>query len=308
MYDTIIVGGGAAGMTAAIYAARKKMEVLVLEHEAGGQTALQPEIWNYPGYLDVEGFKLMQNFRKQATDYGAEIKNFKIAKISSKEVEDNHKIFVLENDKGEEIEGRSVIIASGAKPRRLGVPGEMELDNKGVTYCATCDAPLFKDKEVAVVGAGNTGLDAAMQLTKYASNIYVLVKGDVIKGDQVTYEKLKKEGKVEFIFNTETKEIKGDNFVNSLVYKDTTSGEEKEIAVLGVFVSIGSIPNSDFVKGFCELNQFGNIVIDPRTNATSKPGVFAAGDVTDVLERQTVVAAGEGAKASLQCYKWLQSR
>jgi len=307
MYDIIIIGGGASGMTAAIYAARKKLNVLVLEHESGGQTALQPEIWNYPGYLDVEGMKLMQNFKKQALDFGAEIKNFKISKISEKEIEENHKVFVVENEAGEKIEGRSVIIASGAKPRKLGVPGEQEFENKGVTYCATCDAPLFGGKDVAVVGAGNTGLDAASQLLKYANKIYILVKGELVKGDQVTYEKLKKEEKVEFIFNTETKEIKGDNFVTSLIYKDTVSEEDKEIEVSGIFVSIGSIPNSDFVKGFCELNQFGQIVIDPKTNATSKAGVFAAGDVTDILERQTVIAAGEGAKASLQCYKWLQS-
>ena len=157
-----------------------------------------------------------------------------------------------------------------------------------------------------MVGAGNTGLDAAFQLTKYASKIYVLVRSEV-KGDQVTYEKLKNSDKVEFVFNAETKEIQGDKFVSKLIYEDIKSKEKKELEVDGVFVSIGSIPNSDIAKDLCEINQWGQIVINPRTNATSRPGVFAAGDVTDIAERQTVIAAGEGAKAALQCYKWLKS-
>jgi len=304
--DVLIIGGGAAGFTAAIYAARKKLSTLVLEHERGGQTALQPEIWNYPGFTDKEGLKLMTIMRDQAKSFGAEVKHFVVKKISSEKTDKTHFKFVVENEKGEKIETRSIIVATGAKPRKLGVPGEEKLDNKGVTYCATCDAPLFQEKVTVVVGAGNTGLDAAQQLTKYASKVYVLVKGEVL-GDQVTYEQLKQDPKVEFIYDADTKEIKGENSVSSLVYKDEKTGEEKEMAISGVFVSIGSIPNSEFIKGFCDLNQWGNIIIDPRTNATSKVGVFAAGDVTDVAERQTVIAAGEGAKAALQCYKWLKS-
>ncbi len=306
MYDVLIIGGGAAGMTAAIYASRKKLNTLVLEHEKGGQTALQPEIWNYPGYTDLNGAKLLDVFRKQATDFGAEVRSFVAEKIQLEKNEEDKEFFILENKDGEKIKAKSVILAMGAKPRKLGVPGEEEFSNKGVTYCATCDAPLFSGKDVVVVGAGNTALDAAMQLTKYADKIYILVRGEV-KGDPITYEKLKKESKVEFVFNAETKEIKGDQFVTSLIYKDKESNEDKELKVSGVFVSIGSIPNTDFLGDFCEKNQFGQIVINPRTNATSKAGIFAAGDVTDIEERQAVIAAGEGAKAALQCYKWLKS-
>ncbi len=306
MYDVLIIGGGASGFTAAIYSARKKLKVIVLEYEQGGQTALQPEIWNYPGYTGLDGAKLMQTMKKQATDFGAETKNFVVEKIYSEKGDDGHEIFVVEDKNGNQIKAKSVIIATGAKPRKLGVPGEEEFYNKGVTYCATCDAPLFGGKKVAVVGAGNTGLDAALQLTKYAEKIYVLVRSSV-KGDPVTYDKLKKDPKVEFIFGVETQEIKGDKFVTSLVYKDKESKQTKELEVSGVFVSIGSIPNSDFLGDFCEKNQYGQIVINPKTNATSRPGVFAAGDVTDIEERQAIIAAGEGAKAALQCYKWLKS-
>ncbi len=306
IYDVVIIGGGAAGMTSAIYSARKKLNTLVLEYESGGQTALQPEIWNYPGYTELSGTKLMQIFKKQAEDFGAEIRSFFVNSIKSEKADDGRDIFILSDQDKNEIKTRSIIIATGSKPRKLGVPGEEEFYNKGVTYCATCDAPLFKDKTVVVVGAGNTGLDAAFQLTKYASKIYVLVRGEV-KGDQVTYEKLKNSDKVEFIFNAETKEIQGDKFVSKLIYEDIKSKEKKELEVDGVFVSIGSIPNSDIAKDLCEINQWGQIVINPRTNATSRPGVFAAGDVTDIQERQAVIAAGEGAKAALQCYKWLKS-
>ena len=307
MYDVLIIGGGAAGMTAAIYASRKKLSTLVLEHERGGQTALQPEIWNYPGYTGKEGAKLLETFRQQAVDFGAEMKSFRVEKIEKEKGENNHSFFVAKDKDGNKIETKSLVIASGAKPRKLGVSGEEEFDNKGVTYCATCDAPLFGDKPVAVIGAGNSGLDAALQLTKYASKIYILVRSDTVKGDKVTQEKLERDPKIEFVFNAETKEIKGDKFVNGLLYKDKDSGEDKELKVDGVFITIGSIPNTEFLKGFCDLNQWGQILINPRTNATSKAGVFAAGDVTDIEERQTVIAAGEGAKAILQCYKWLKS-
>ena len=250
--------------------------------------------------------KLMQNMRNQVKNLGIEIKEVSqgIRQISSRQ-EDGKEIFILDDKNGGAYEGKSVIVASGKKPKKIGVPGEEEFYNKGVTYCATCDAPLFGEKIVAVIGGGNSGLDSAMQLTKYAKKVYILVRGDAAKGDQITQDKLKKVEIAEFVMNAEIKEIKGDKFVSSLVYKDKVSGEEKELNVEGVFVNIGMIPNSDFLKGFCELNQWGEVVINPKTNATSHVGVFAAGDVTDILEKQTVIAAGEGAKAALQCYKWL---
>ena len=308
MYDVLIIGGGTAAMSAAIYAARKKLSVEIIADKFGGQTSLQPEVHNYPGFLDKDGLVLMQNMRSQVKNLGIDIKEVGqgIKSISSRQ-ENGKEIFILEDKNGDTYEGKSVIVASGKKPKKLGIPGEEEFYNKGVTYCATCDAPLFGEKTVAVVGGGNSGLDSAMQLTKYAKKVYVLVRSDIAKGDQITQDKLKEIEAVEFIMNAEVQEIKGDKFVNKMIYKDKASGEEKELDVEGVFVNVGMIPNSDFLKGFCELNQWGEVVINPQTNATSHIGVFAAGDVTDVLEKQTVIAAGEGAKAALQCYKWLAS-
>ena len=308
MHDVIIVGGGAAAMSAAIYSARKKLSTLIITDEFGGQTSLQPEICNYPGFLEKDGYVLMKNMRKQTDDLGVEIKETADG-IQEVSFRDDHgkEIFTLKDKNGNTYEGRSVIIASGKKPRKLGVPGEDEFYNKGVTYCATCDAPLFGGKTVAVVGGGNTGLDSALLLSKYADKVYVLENSDKMKGDQVTQDKLKESGLTELLTNAEMKEIKGKKFVSAIVYKDKTSGEERELAVDGVFIAVGMIPNSDFLKGVCDLNQWGEVVISPRTNATSHVGVFAAGDITDVSEKQTVIAAGEGAKAALQCYKWLNS-
>ena len=308
MHDVIIVGGGAAALSAAIYSARKKLSTLIITDEFGGQTSLQPEICNYPGFLEKDGYVLMKNMRKQTDDLGVEMKETADG-IQEVSFRDDHgkEIFTLKDKNGNTYEGQSVIIASGKKPRKLGVAGEDEFYNKGVTYCATCDAPLFGGKTVAVVGGGNTGLDSALLLAKYADKVYVLESSDKMKGDQVTQDKLKESGLTEFLTNAEIKEIKGKKFVNAIVYKDKTSGEERELAVDGVFIAIGMIPNSDFLKGVCDLNQWGEVVISPRTNATSHVGVFAAGDITDVSEKQTVIAAGEGAKAALQCYKWLNS-
>ena len=309
MHDVIIVGGGAAAMSAAIYSARKKLSTLIITDEFGGQTSLQPEICNYPGFLEKDGYVLMKNMRKQTDDLGVEIKETADG-IQEVSFRDDHgkEIFTLKDKNGNIYEGRSVIIASGKKPRKLNVPGEEEFNNKGVTYCATCDAPIFSGKAVAVIGGGNSGLDSALLLAKYANKVYVLESSDKIKGDQVTQDKLKESGLAELLINAEMKEIKGKKFVNAIVYKDKTSGEERELAAEGVFVAIGMIPNSDFLKGVCDLNQWGEVVINPRTNATSHVGVFAAGDVTDVPEKQTIIAAGDGAKAALQCYKWLQSQ
>ena len=309
MHDVIIVGGGAAAMSAAIYTARKKLSTLIVTNEIGGQTSLQPEICNYPGFLEKDGYVLMRNMRKQVGDLGVDVKEVADG-IQEVSFRDDHgkEIFTLKDKNGNIYEGRSVIIASGKKPRKLNVPGEEEFNNKGVTYCATCDAPIFSGKAVAVIGGGNSGLDSALLLAKYANKVYVLENSDKMKGDQVTQDKLKESGLAELLINAEMKEIKGKKFVNAIVYKDKTSGEERELAAEGVFVAIGMIPNSDFLKGVCDLNQWGEVVINPRTNATSHVGVFAAGDVTDVPEKQTIIAAGDGAKAALQCYKWLQSQ
>ena len=301
MFNVIIIGGGMAAFSAAIYAARRGLSILVLAKDIGGQANSTDLIENYPGVSETGGYNLVNSVRAQAINFGAQVEMAEVEKIKS--AAGSFIVYAY----GKQYKGSAVILAFGKTPRDLDVPGEQEFKGKGVSYCATCDAPLFGEKTVAVVGGGNSGLDSAMQLTKYAKKVYVLVRSDIAKGDQITQDKLKEIEAVEFIMNAEVQEIKGDKFVNKMIYKDKASGEEKELDVEGVFVNVGMIPNSDFLKGFCELNQWGEVVINPKTNATSHVGVFAAGDVTDILEKQTVIAAGEGAKAALQCYKWLAS-
>jgi thioredoxin-disulfide reductase len=302
MYDLIIIGGASAGLTSAIYAARKKLNTIILTEKIGGQSLLTDNIENYPGFKLISGLELIKKMREQVEALGVEIKEGE--KINT--LRNTNDGFEAETEKGGEVfRARSLIIASGKKPRLLNVPGEKELTGKGVSYCSICDAPLFSGKDVVVVGGGNAGLESAMDLTKYANKIYVLEFMPKLAGDESTQEKLRQTGKVEFITNVATKEIKGKDFVEALVYEDRQTKERKELKAGGVFVNIGQIPSSDFVKDFLELNNQKEIVIDSKTNQTSVEGVFAAGDVTDIAYKQCIIAAAEGAKAALSAYNYL---
>lgn len=294
-------------MSAAIYLGRQKLDTLILASEPGGQIAEQPEVWNYAGFLERDGAKLIANARKQVDDLGIKIEEGTHIQNIKVEQRDSQEVFLLHDGNGFNYESKSVIIASGKKPRMLNIPGEAEYMNKGVTYCAVCDAPLFQGKDVAVIGGGNTGLDWANLLTKYANKVYVLVRSD-IRGAAITHEKLKANQKVEFLMNVEPVKITGNSFVDGIVYKDRQSNEEKSLSVQGVFPAIGLVPNTDFCKDLVEIDQWGQIVIDPRTGATSHKGIFAAGDVTDVLEKQAIIAAGQGAMAALQAIKFVEGK
>ena len=302
VYDLVIIGGASAGLSAAIYAARKKLNFILLTDKVGGQSLLTDSIENYPGFVSISGPELVKKMEEQALALGAEIKEKKLLKSVLK----IDKIFEIETHDGEKYQTKTIIIASGKHPRPLNVPGEKELTGKGVSYCSICDAPLFQEVPVAVVGGGNSGLESATDSVPYASLIYVLEFGPKIIGDEETQEKLKKTGKVEFIVNAQTLKVAGDKFVDGLVYKDRISGEEKELKVKGIFVNVGQTPSAGFVKDFLELNQQGEIAIDHKTNQTSVEGIFAAGDVTDIKYKQCVVAAAEGAKAALSAYNYLQ--
>ena len=302
MYQLIIIGGATAGLSAAIYAGRKKIKTIILTDKVGGQSLLTDNIENYPGFKSITGQELTQKMREQAEGVGVEIQEGQ-AVVKIEKAGAYFKVFT---QKREEFETKTIIIATGKKPRTLNVAGEKEFTSKGVSFCSICDAPLFNGKDVVVVGGGNSGLEAAWDLTKYANKIYVLEFGPKIKGDELTQEKLKQTNKVEFIAEATVKEIKGGKFVEGLVYEDKKTNEQKELKVSGVFVNIGQIPGSDFTKGFLELNKWGEIIINPRTNETSVKGVYAAGDVTDVIFKQCIVAASEGAKAALGVYEYLE--
>jgi alkyl hydroperoxide reductase subunit F len=297
MYDLIIVGAGPAGITAAIYAARKRMNLLVITKDLGGQAALSGDVENYTGYQYITGFELTEKFLEH-------MKKFNIELREAEEVRKVERIKngfrVLTDMAG--YETKSIILASGARPRTLNIPGENEYKNRGVTYCATCDAPLFLGKDVAVIGGGNSALDAALQLTKIANKIYLITKYSSYRGETVMLEKVETSGKVTILYNTVTLEILGDKTVNSI--KVGRNGEQKTIDVQGVFIEVGYTPNSEFVQGFVNLNECGEVMIDSH-NRTDVLGFFAAGDVTNVAEKQIIIAAGEGAKASLSAFEYL---
>lgn len=290
VYDIAIIGGGPAALTAGIYAARKKLKVAILAKQVGGQTLLAEIIENYPGFEKISGKELVEKMRLQNEKYGVEIREGD----GTESIEKKGENFLVNS-----IEAKSIIIATGKNPRRLNVPGEKEFEGRGVSFCSTCDTPLFSKKNVAVIGGGNSGLTTALDLVKYADKVYILDFMPKMTGDELLIEKLKKEEKIEFITDAEIKEIKGKKFVESIIYND------KKLQVEGVFISIGWIPATDFLKSFVDLNKDGEIIIDSQTNETSVKGVFAAGDVTDIKYKQCIVAAGEGAKAALSVYKYL---
>ena len=306
MFDLIIVGGGPAGITAGIYASRSKLKTLLITKTFGGQMARKAvSIENYPGFEEISGVELIQRFINQLKKQKVEIVEDEVTKIEK----ENNIFNVL--TKGKKVfQALAVIVASGADPRILDVPGERELIGKGVSYCTTCDGPLFKGKEVAVVGGGNAGFEAAIFLANYTNKIYILEFGQEPIAVPENQERAKKTGKIEVITNAALKRIEGKEFVEAIFYQDRKEDKEKELKVQGVFIEIGSHPATSFVKGLVKFNHLVNrmdeIEIESRTGQTSTPGLFAAGDVTDIKYKQIVIACGEGAKTVLSAYEYLR--
>jgi len=298
VYELIIIGAGPAGITASIYAARKKMAFAVIATNIGGQVSLSSEIENYTGFQYITGEDLAAKFQEHLERY-----KFELKMEEAQKVEREGNLFRVRTDVATYL-SKTVIIATGRKPRELKVPGEAELKNKGVTYCATCDGPLFEKMDVAVVGGGNSGLEAVLQLIKIAKSVCLIEAAPQLKADPVLVEKAKASEKVKVSTNTQVVEIVGDKTVTGVRIR--RNGEETLLPVQGVFVEIGSVPNSDMV-GFVEKNSWGEIIVDCKCE-TNVPGFFAAGDVTSVPEKQIVVAAGEGCKAALSAFRYLSQR
>lgn len=306
MYDLLILGGSAAGVTAAIYASRRKLNLKLITPELGGEIATTGVIENYPGYSKITGFELSQKLKEQLDYNKVEVDSgFLVQKIDK---EKNYFTVLAKNLSGEELyyQAKSVIIATGVHPRQLGVPGEKEFFHQGVTYCAVCDAPLFKNKTVAVVGGGNSALESALMLAELATKVFLLNRGSEFKGETVLIEKVQAHPKIEIIYQAETKKILGGQTVNALDYENLKTKELKTIQIQGVFVHIGWLPNADFID-FAAKNKSGEIMTD-RAGATNVPGLFAAGDVTDIPYKQIVVAAGMGALAALAAIEYLNTR
>ncbi|MFA6272611.1 MAG: thioredoxin-disulfide reductase [Patescibacteria group bacterium] len=300
-YDCIIIGAGAAGLTAAIYAARRTLKTVVLTKDLGGQASIAGLVENYPGLGKETGLNIMERFRKQAEEYGAEIVYREVSQIEKTDDQ------FLVRTADDEFYGKVIILAFGLTPRDLNVPGESEFKNKGVSYCSTCDGPLFKNKTVVVVGGGNSALDSAELLSKIAKQVYLIHRGDEFRGEKIILEKLKERDNVLMLMNTEIAEITGENTVSAIQVKNNQTNEAKEIKCDGVFVEVGYIAKTGIVKDLVERNERNQIKINSNCE-TSYPGVFAAGDVTDITYKQIVISAGEGAKAALQAYKFLQHK
>ncbi len=302
IYDTIVVGAGAAGLTAAIYTARRTLKTLVISRDIGGQTATTSEIENYPGFELIDGITLMTKFKKQAEKSGAIFANGLVKKI---EKENNlFKVFT----ESQNFITKTVILGFGLAEHELDVPGEKEFKGRGVSYCATCDAPLYKNKTVVVVGGGNAALDAAELLSKIANKVYLIHRRDKFSGEQILINRINQAKNIEIFWNSLVLKINGDQKIKSIIIGDFPSGEnQKELIIDGLFVEIGNIAKTDWLRNLLKLNDKGEIVItaDCETNV---PGIFAAGDVTSITYKQIVISAGEGAKAALQAYKYLQSK
>jgi len=305
MYDLIIIGAGPAGIAAGIYAARKKLKTLMISADIGGQPVIASKINNFIGFKSLSGIELKKALEEHLRSYeGIELKEGqKVSKI-----EKRGEYFLISTENGEFFEAKTILLAMGSIPRRLNIPGESKFEGRGVFYCSICDAPLMKDKITAVVGGGNSGFYAVLDLIPYASKIYVLEYSDSFKADPIYIDKAKESGKVEFIIMAAAQEITGDGFVKNLKYQKRDIGENKEIKLDGVFVAVGYQPNDSLVKDLVKINGNGRVIINHQTQETSFEGIWAAGDVTDVLYNQINIAIGDAIKAVLNIYDYLNRK
>jgi len=298
MRDLIIIGAGPAGITASVYAARKRLDFIVITKDIGGQAAWSGDIENYTGYQFITGPELAAKFEEHMRAYNIEVKEGE----EVTEVQRADSLIRVRTARAE-YESGTVIIASGKVSRELGVPGEKKFKNRGLSYCATCDGPLFAGKDVAIIGGGNSALDAALQLVKIAKRVYIVNNMPRLGGDAVMREKIEENKIVTVLNNAQVAAIEGGRMAERIRIR--RAGSEETIAVGGVFVEIGLIPNSGFAADVAK-NEQGEIKVNSN-NETNVPGIFAAGDVTDVPEKQIIIAAGEGAKAALSAFRYLAS-
>ena len=296
LYDAIIIGAGIAGLTAAIYASRERRKFEIISADFGGQFLESGEVYNYPGIVETTGVDFSSIMQEQMKFNNIKIKESRVKKIEK----DGHTFKVITKKKI--YETRTVIIATGARPKYLGIPGEADFSNKGLTYCAICDGPLFKGKDVAVIGGGDSALEAIHFLENIASKIYLIVKGGELVAHEYLKEYVKNNKKVKIIYNAKTNQILGDKFLNGIVYEQ--KGRMKKLKVGGVFVEIGRVPNTEFIKDTVKLDKHNHIEIDGYGN-TSVPGIFAAGDCASGHEYQYVIAAGQGCMAFIKAMKYL---
>ncbi|MDZ7262673.1 MAG: thioredoxin-disulfide reductase [candidate division KSB1 bacterium] len=301
-YDVVILGGGPAGLTAAIYTARAKLKTLVIEKEAiGGEAAATDVIENYPGFPEgVSGAALAQRMAEQAQRFGAQIFYGQPTKF---ELESQPKSFILA---GQPIQAKAIIIATGTSPKMLNVPGEKEFKGRGVSYCATCDAPIYAGRDIAVIGCGNSGLQEGLFILRFVKSITFVEFQPTIQAEKILQERIKAQPNVTCYLNHQVVSINGDKTVSSITIKNRENNELKEIPVEGVFIYIGLVPNTQFLEGKVKLNDWGYIITDEKLQ-TSVPGIFAAGDVRETEVRQVATAIGDGAVAAISAQNYVES-
>ena len=300
MYELIIIGGGPAGMAAAVYAARKLINTVLVSGDIGGQVNWTNVVENYLGYQFIEGDELIAKFQQQVNQFPIEQKiGLKVTAVTK--IDGG---FEVNNEKGEKFQGKVILLATGKRPRLLNVDGEKELTGRGVTYCSICDGPDFTGQKVAVIGGGNSAIEAAMDMVKAAEHVD-MVSVTPLTGDPIMIEKLMDAKNLTVYTEQQTEKILGQDQVEGIVIKDLKTGNRTQLEVTGVFVEIGLVPNSDMVRELIKLNPAGEVPVNSFCE-TAVPGFFAAGDVTDAPEKQIIIAAGEGAKAALQAHRYLR--
>src|SRR6056297_37500 len=304
VYDLIILGGGPAGMASAIYGSRSRLNTLVLEakRKTGGQPSTYHDMENYPGVPETNASKLMDNFRKHAEKFNAEYKREEVTNIEVNGLEK-----IVTTKKGKEYKAKSVVLAMGAEPRKLGIKGEEELKGKGVSYCATCDADIFEELDVVVIGNGNSAVEESIYLTKFVNKLTMIVIHDegVMDAEKILQEKAMENEKIEFVWNSVLEEVKGDGLVEKAVVKNIKNGETKELDCSGVFFFVGRVPSTDFLEDTVELTEHGYVETNKQME-TNQPGVYAVGDVRNKVVRQVITAAGDGATAAVMAQGYIE--
>jgi len=304
-YELIIIGGGPAGCSAAVYAARKKLKTLLITSEWGGQSIVSETIYNWIGTPEISGHDLAESFKKHVEYYQGEDLELKTGSYVEK-VEKTAEGFKVSLSNGESFETKTILISSGSGRRKLEVKGADVLEHKGLTYCATCDGPLFSGQDVAVIGGGNAAFESASQLAQYCKSVTIIHRGSEWRAEAVTVEKILARPNVQSIMNADTTEVYGEKFVAGMKYKDK-EGNEHDLPVTGIFVEIGQIPNTGIASEVVELDDYKRIKIDYATQKTTTPGIWAAGDCTNVLYHQNNIAAGDAVRALEDIYKYLHA-
>ncbi len=303
MYDVIVIGGGPGGIAAGIYSARKQMKTLFLTESFGGQSTVSAGIENWIGTVSISGWEFAQSLEKHLrAQEGIEI----VAGAKASGITEQDGRYIVDATNGSQYETRAVIIATGGRHRHLDIPGEEKFIGKGVVFCSTCDAPFFRNKKTVVVGGGNSGLEAVEDLLPYASDITLMIRSESLKGDAITQNKVLASEKVRVVYNALAQEVLGETKLEGLRYLDKARDEVIDLPVDGVFVEIGMVPNTEFVRGFVELNERGEVMINHRTKETTRRGIFATGDATDAPYKQNNISAGDGVVAALSAYDFVR--